>query len=494
MNFPRNSLLLLLGNEVRLYLRGGMAKGASLVFLVITQVVMHLIALAIVVSTSMRPLPASAASGMTFLLAGGLFAMFMLMTSRALGNGVQALYTRGDLDLLLSSPADRRAVLAVRMGGIALAVALEVALLVWPFANVFVLFGHFAWFKAYLLVPAMAMLATSIGLGLTLLSFRTLGPRRTRVAVQILAVMMGMGIMMAIYLPRMLAAGPPGGAGTRGGPNPLGAGMEALMQGNGGLRAVMVAPAQWVMHGFMPTAAFLVAAAALLALTAHLAGDRIVNVLTYISGGTVRRPRAAIAASSGTAQFHQGFRTVIVRKELKLIVRDPYLIAQLLQQGLFALPAAFGLWSAGRASDLPLQWFALIVVVASITGPLAWITITAEDAPDLLASAPVSRAALMRAKIEAALLPVLPFCALPIFFLWRTSPWFAVSTSFCAIGAALSAALINMGNPVAKRRDSFRQRHKGNGGRGFLEVVSLLLWMGAAMGMTWGGKLLFGWR
>jgi ABC-2 type transport system permease protein len=485
-----NSFALLLRNEFRLYSRG-MAKGASLVFFIITQVLLHLLALSIAFGLTMRP-PPDRPQAVLFLLAGGLAGMFMLMTSRALANAVQALYTRGDLDLLLSSPVDRRAVLGVRMGAVALTVALEVALLVWPFANVFVLFGNVAWFKAYLLVPAMAMFCTSIGLALTLLSFRTLGPRRTRIAVQVLAVMIGMGIMLVVYLPRMLADGPPPGAGRRGGPGPFD-GMDAIVRNSGGLREVLVMPAQWVTQGFLPTLAFLLVAAGLLALTIHLAGDRIVHTLTAMTGGGARKSRS-VNAASGVPQFHRGFRAVVVLKELRLIARDPYLIAQLLQQGLFALPMAFALWSAGRASEMPMPWLAVIVVAAGIAGPLAWLTITAEDAPDLLASAPVSRAALLRAKVEAAMLPVLPLCVLPLLFLVRTHPWFAFSASLCATGAALSAALINMGNPVAKRRDSFRQRHKGNGGRGFLEVLSMLVWIGVAVGMVLGGRYLAGWR
>jgi ABC-2 type transport system permease protein len=488
----RDSLVLLLRNEFRLYLRGGIAKGASLIFLIITQVLLHLVALSIAWTNSVRAIPSTQGTTLV-MLTGGLLAMFMLMTSRALAGGVQALYTRGDLDLLLASPVDRRAVLAVRMAAIALTVGLEVALLVWPFANVFVLFGHFAWFKAYLLVPAVAMLATSIALAVTLLAFRTLGPRRTRIAVQILAVMVGMGIMLAMYLPQMLGAGPAPGSGRRSAGGPFSGSIDTLVRNSGDYRELLLAPAQWVMQGFVPTAVFLVAAAGLLALTIHLAGHRIVSALTAIAGGGGRKSRGVTAPSSAP-QFHRGFRAVIMLKELKLIVRDPYLIAQLLQQGLFALPAAFALWSAGRSSDMPLPWMALIIVAAGLAGPLAWITITAEDAPDLLASAPVSRTALIRAKVEAALLPVLPICLLPLPFLLPSHPWFAFCTAFCATAAALCAALINMHNPVAKRRDSFKQRHKGNGGRGFLEAVSLIFWVGAAIGMVWAGRLLAGWR
>jgi ABC-2 type transport system permease protein len=489
MKFSRNYFALLLRNEFRLHLRGGMASGASLVFIIITQVVLHLIALSIAWGTRQ---PFAAANTGLFMLAGGLLGMFMLMTSRSLATAVQALYTRGDLDLLLSSPVDRRAVIGVRMASVALTVAVEVALLVWPFANVFVLFGNVAWSKAYLLVPAMAMFATSIGLAITLLSFRTLGPRRTRIAVQVLAVLVGMGIMLAVYLPRMLADAQPPGPGRRGS-NPFDASMDMLLRGNSDYRDLLLMPARWVAQGYLPTLAFLLAAAALLALTIHLAGDRIVGTLTSITAGGARKSRSATSASAASG-FHRSFRTVVVHKELKLIARDPYLIAQLLQQGLFALPAAFGLWSAGRASDMPMHWLALIVVAAGIAAPLAWLTITAEDAPDLLASAPVSRAALQRAKVEAALLPVLPICVLPLFVLGRSHPWFAFSATVCAMAAALCAALINMRNPVTRRRDSFRQRHKGSAGRGFLEVISLVFWVGAAVGMVLGGKYLAGWR
>ncbi len=108
MNFPRNSFLLLLRNEFRLYLRG--LKGMSVVFLIISQVLLHVIALAVAWGTSGRSVPTPPNSAL-FMLSGGLLAMFMLMTSRALGSAVQTLYTRGDLDLLLSSPVDRRSVI-----------------------------------------------------------------------------------------------------------------------------------------------------------------------------------------------------------------------------------------------------------------------------------------------------------------------------------------------------------------------------------------------
>lgn len=481
---PRNDFRLLLGNELRLYLRSGQISGTSITLLVIGQVVLHLIALMLAFAPGGNP---RVADIWPLLLSAGLLAMLMLMTSRALAGAVQSLYTRGDLDLLLSSPVDRRAVIGVRMSAIALTVALEVALLVWPFANVFVLFGRVAWFKAYLLVPAMAMLATSIGLAVTLLCFRTIGPRRTRVTVQVLAVLVGMGMMLAFYLPGAFRQGPSRGQ--------IQDSLSVLAEGSAGYRQLLLAPAQWVMNGFLPTLAFFVGAAALILLTIHLTGDRIVQALTGITGGGARKVRAAATGAEAQARgFGGSFRRIIVMKELKLVARDPFLIAQILQHSLMVLPMAFMLWRTPMGGgQLPLAWLAIIWLAAGLAGPLAWLTLVAEDAPDLLASAPVSRAQLVRAKIEAALLPVLPICMSPLMFLVREHAWYAVCVSLCSLGASLTHALLNMSDPVARRRDTFKTRYKGKGANGLIEVVLLFLWMGACLLLTWAGGLL-GWR
>lgn len=479
----RDPFRLLARNEFRLYLRSGQISGTSVAFFVITQVVLHFVALGIALAT-MAPRagsPQSDDSGM--LLAAGLISMLLLMTSRALAGAVQSLYTRGDLDLLLSSPVDRRAVIGVRTGTIALTVAMEIALLVFPFANVFVLFGRFAWFKAYLLVPGMAMLATSIGLAATLLSFRMFGPRRTRVVVQVMAVLVGTAMMLAFYLPSIF--------GDQGNANPYGGTVRALVTQSGVVRDSLLALAGWVGQGFLPTMVFLVGAALLLATSIHLLGDRIVAALVSATGGSASRRRAS--ATHGTLRFRGGIRFTVVLKELKLIARDPFLIAQILQQSLFVLPMAFALWRMRFAGDLPLAWLSVVWLAAGLAGPLAWLTLLAEDAPDLLASAPVSRAALMRAKIEAALLPALPVCVLPLFFLLGSWPWYALCVSGSAFGASLTLAILNMRNPTKQKRDSFKTRHRGNGAHGLVEALAMFLWVGVAALLTWLGSLV-GWR
>jgi ABC-2 type transport system permease protein len=301
--------------------------------------------------------------------------------------------------------------------------------------------------------------------------------------VQVFAAVVGMGMMLAFYLPRMLdggqVTGRPGGSVT------------ALANYAKGYGDAVMMPARWVSEGYLPTLAFFAGALGLLVLTIRLSGEPIVSAIAGISGGDGRRRSAA---TSSAVRFGSGFRSVIVLKELRLIARDPFLIAQILQQSLMVLPMTFGMWQMGGRTGLPIPWVAIVVLASGLAGPLSWLTLSAEDAPDLLASAPVSRAALMRAKVEAALLPVLPICLLPLLFLWRTHPWFASCITFSALGAAVSAALINMGNPVTRRRDSFKTRYKGNGFRGFLEVVSMFFWLGVCAAVIWAGRRLAGWN
>ena len=130
-------------HELRLYLRSGTLKSTSSTVLIIGEVLLHL--LAVVIALALRAASAYAGAGVPstlplLLTTGGLAFCFIFMLSRALNGVVQVLYTRADLDLLLSSPLAPNSIIGVRVGSVALTVALEVALLAWPFANVFVLF------------------------------------------------------------------------------------------------------------------------------------------------------------------------------------------------------------------------------------------------------------------------------------------------------------------------------------------------------------------
>jgi ABC-2 type transport system permease protein len=473
----------LMQHELRLYWRSGVVKATSLTFLIIAQIVLHLAAA--VVAFAMRAASAHGGSSLPatlplLLITGGLAFCFILMVSRALNGIVQVLYTRADLDLLLSSPLAPKSIIGTRVGAVALTVTQEVALLAWPFANVFVLFGVYSWSKLYLLIPAMGMLATSLGVVLALTLFRLLGPRTTRIVGQVLAALIGMGVFLLSQLPNLMHHGPQRGPGNY-------SGFAALLSSDAWHLGALLIPGRLVLAGYWPTVLFTLINAGLLLVTVRVLSGRFLRAATAIgSMGSARGTRV----SARPLRFRGSLRAVLIVKELRLIRRDPLLLMQLLQQSIYLLPLCLVLWRQplGGAGRAPWLWLAMILMSGTLATALAWITIAAEDAPELLTAAPLTRATVVRAKIEAALLPLAPLWLLPLLVLWRTHLWFAVSLTLCAFGCSVSTALLQVHRPPG-RRDGFKTRSKGAPGKGFIEMGVILSWILLCVLVTWlGGR------
>jgi ABC-2 type transport system permease protein len=464
MNFAPASIPWFIKHELRLYWRSGKQVG-SLVFLGILVGLLHVIALVIALvaaSPNAKGLPI----GIVFMgISAGLAFSIIIMTSRALTAAVQALYTRGDMDLLVSSPLDPNSIVAVRAAAIALSITGEIAIMFWPFANVFVLFGHFEWIKAYLLLPAIAMLATSLALVLMIALFRVLGPRRTRVFAQIMAAVLGMTFVVIGQIPNMMRNG--GGPGAR--PDVFG-NLAAHPQGP------LWIPAAQVLNGFTPTLLLFLLGAAVLTLTVRGLGHRFIDATTLVA--SVNRSAKPRVSASSVLRFRAGLRSALIRKELVLIARDPWLLTQLLGQFVFIIPMVILLWRKGATTGTPWAWLMIIFLCGSITSALAWLTVSAEDAPELLASSPVPTSTIIRTKIEAALLPVVPLLLVPLFVLAANHAVFALALTVCATGAGVSCALLQIRNPVARKRADFKTRLKGRGLNGVIEISVIALWVG----------------
>jgi ABC-2 type transport system permease protein len=456
-------------HEFRLYWRGISKAVGSKIPLLLLLILLHLIAIPMALAIRHTPsLPSRvAALGLTI---GGAFILF-LMISRGLITAVQALYARGDMDLLLSSPLSPRVIIAVRASFIAASVTMEFGLLIWPFANVFVLFGLLAWAKAYVLLPALGMLARSISLVLALVLFHAFGARRTRVIAQITSALIAAGFMILLQLPNIMrsqgrSAAPATGAFTAGLPS----GDSAFMT-----------PALAVLGGSVSTLAVAVACTAIFGLTLRLLGGAFIRASTAAASISVgRRARNP----SDALQFRGNTRLILILKELRLIARDPWLLTQLLQQCIFLLPLGAVLWRQ-RGAGLPIIWGAVILMSGFLASALAWITVSAEDVPELVAAAPMSAEQIRRVKLQAALLPILPVILLPVLALSRSHLWFGFSVSVCSLGSAVSCALLNVHSPFPGKRSDFRQRHKGNPGRGFIELLVIGGWLLVCTVMVW---------
>ncbi len=475
------SVAWLMRHELRLYARSGALRATSLTFLIIAEIVLHLGAAAVaffVRAAGASGGPALPPTVSLLLVTGGLAFCFIFMLSRALNGIVQVLYTRADLDLLLSSPIAPVSILAVRVSTVALTVTLEVAMLAWPFANMFVLFGMFSWSKLYLLLPAFGMLTTSLGVVLALTLFRLLGPRTTRIVGQVLAALVGLTIFLVTQLPNLMRHGPQRGASPYGG-------FATLLHADTGRFGAILVPARLVVAGYWPTVLFTLICAVLLVITVRVLSGHFMRAATAIgSMGSARGTRV----STRRLHFRGSLRAVLIAKELRLIRRDPLLVMQLLQQSIYLLPMCLVLWrqGLGSAGTVPWAWLVFILMSGTLATALGWITIAAEDAPELLTAAPLMRATVVRTKIEAALLPLVPLWLVPVLLLGRTHLWFAVSLTLCAFGCSLCTALLQIYRKPAKR-GSFRTRGKSSPGKGFIEMGVILAWIVICAVLTWIG-------
>jgi ABC-2 type transport system permease protein len=218
-----------------------------------------------------------------------------------------------------------------------------------------------------------------------------------------------------------------------------------------------------------------------------LSGRFLRAATTIGSMGVARGRRVSVRP----LHFRGSLRAVLILKELRLIRRDPLLLMQLLQQSIYLVPMCLLLWrqSVTRSDATPWLWLGMILVSGTLATALGWITIAAEDAPELLTAAPLTRTTVVRAKIEAALLPLVPLWLLPLVALWRAHLWFAVSLALCAFGCSVSTALLQIYRPPGKR-DRFKMRARGAPGKGFLEMGVIICWIVFCAILTWAGRLM----
>jgi ABC-2 type transport system permease protein len=332
--------------------------------------------------------------GPVMFVIAGLSAWFFcsLILSNAISLSVAALFERGDLDLLLASPIAPRNVFIVRALGIAISVVALYALLLVPLGNVGLFSGEAELLAIYPALLAAGLLAAALGLALAVALVRLLGARRARVVAQIAGALVGAAAFLASQFGRLIA------------PERTSAWLLALPRATakGGwlardsllwlpLNAMLGRPLALALFCGAGIGAFGVV---VVALERHFLASTQEPVTSRVARGAEHKP----------ARFRAGLWRNVMVKEWKLIGRDPQVIARTLLQGLYLLPLAF-LWMRKDAPQATLAP-AAVLLAATLASGLVWLTVAAEDAPDLLASAPVAPHLLRRAKLLAALLPV----------------------------------------------------------------------------------------
>jgi ABC-2 type transport system permease protein len=382
----------------------------------------------------------------------------------------RAFYARSDLDLILSSPAAARKVFAVRIATMALSIVLMGVLLAAPFINVLAASGEFRWLAAYGVVAALGLAAGAVAVALTIALFKTIGPKRTRLVAQIVAAVIGAAFVIGLQLGAILSYG------TLSRTDFLES--DALVALAPDIGSMAYWPALAILGDFAALAAVVAVSIVLLAAAIAIFSPRFGD-------------HAIAAASIGNPVTRQhrwstGFRTskprqALRQKEWTLLVRDPWLVSQTLMQILYLLPPAFLLWRSFEGSEALLVLVPVLVMAAGqLAGGLAWLAISGEDAPDLVASAPVPARQVVRAKIEAVIggvglvfLPIVVALAL-------LSPFHAAVAGIGIFIAAASATQIQLWFRAQAKRSLFRRRQVSSRIATFAEAFSSIAWAGTA--------------
>lgn len=409
-------------------------------------------------------------------IAGGIFWLFVsFMLSQTVAHAVTALFDRGDLDLLLSSPLSSRTIFTVRGLGIAIGAMALPAFLLSPLAHAGLFAGRPGMMAIYPVVMAVALFCAAVGMALTMALVKILGARRAKVAAQIFAALMGAGFFLISQVQTIL---------PRASRDAFVAWFRQAIEPGG-----LFAPESWLwtpvqaMQGeWLPLLLVIGVAVVAFWVVVNLAHRRFVSgSQENVIGG--RAGKAAKAnATTGALRFRSGLTRLLIAKEWKLLARDPQIISQTLLQILYLIPLMFVAFRGERSAWLIIPGF--VMIGSMLAGNLAWLTIAAEEAPELVGIAPVPIARIRWIKALAAVLPVLALLV-PLALWWLTrDPGAALVLLFCCTGGMVSAAICHIWNPRRGDRRNMKQRYQESKMVGIIETLGSLGWAGMAVAMN----------
>lgn len=388
--------------------------------------------------------------------------VFTFMTTQAMIGSQQTLYESGDLALLFTAPMEPRNVLLAKLLGIAGAIVMTYALLLLPFVLPVAVLGHPQLFGLVGLLAALALGAAATGLAITMLIVRIAGPRAAKTVGKIVAALLGGSFFIVSQLMSHANRGRGAGAFT------------SLFHH---LRDSGFGSSGW--SGLPGRAAFgdPLAALFMLGLGAGLfalAGASLQRrFLTGYQDGGVKLSRSTARGAPMARLFHAGLTRSIFAKEWRLLARDPALAFQLVLRLVYMAPLLFVAFGNGRHLALaPTLAFASVLVAVQLVGSLSWLTVSAEDSPDLIAVAPVTKDDIDTAKLLAAFAMAAPFAlALPIAIAFHTISGALATLVMSAIGGGLSGVVeLNFGKP-GQRAAFARRRQSGSFVSGILNLI-----------------------
>jgi ABC-2 type transport system permease protein len=317
----------------------------------------------------------------------------------------------------------------------------------------------------------MGALSTAVAIVIAVVLFRALGPRRTRLVSQVVSAVVAAAFVSGGQAAAILSTGT--------------ISRFSLFRSESfvALAPGTASPLWWPARAAMGDPASL---AAVLALGLGL----LALVIAKFSAGFAAHVGAAAGETYRSNAKHRrftGFRPTTTkralrRKEWMLVRRDPWLMSQTLMQIFYLLPPAIILWlSLGDDFASVLIVVPILVMAAGqLAGGLSWLVVSGEDAPDLVASAPIVARAIISAKIEFVLGGVLVVVAPLVAALALAAPAFAAITALGIAVSAASATMIQFWFRGLARRTGMRRRQIPSRLVTLAEALSAILWAGTA--------------
>ena len=390
------------------------------------------------------------------------------MTAQAMIGSQRTLYENGDLALLFSAPIPERTVLLAKLLGIAGTVALTYTVLLLPIIVPVAVLGHPQLFGLVALLAALALAAAAIGLGLTLTIATLVGPRAARTVGQIVAALVGgalfLGSQLLSHADRKRSAT-----------------IEVFerLRANGlGTEGVTGLPGHAAFGD--PLAILILLGGALLLFVGAGATLQRLFLSGYQDGG-VRLSRAKPTGRASGRLFHAGLTRSVFAKERRLLARDPALAFQIVLRLVYMAPLLFVAFGRGNALPIPaVLAFGSVLIASQLVGSFAWLAVSAEDSPDLLAVAPVAKSEIDFAKLLAAFAMAAPFAVLlPIAIALQTPVGAAVTLLMTALGGAAAGFVeLKLGKPG--QRSTFARRRSGGFVAGILSLLIAVVFGGGA--------------
>lgn len=428
----------------------------------------HLIAYSIVSGHA----DVTVASGAATLVAitGSLVLSFFLMLSQALEQVTRLFYARGDLELFKASPIPLDRVFVLRVAAIAASTTCMALVVAAPVLNILIVQGGMRWAAGFGVAAAGGLATSGLALILAAILFDTLGPRRTRLAAQIASAIVGSAFIIGIQAVAILTIGT--------------LSTQAFFHSAIVLEHAPAAdnliwiPARAVLGDGTALLITFAVGLLLLAIPMFLLSRRLGDY-ALAAAGVVQGDKTQRRASWSFGKV--GARPMLRRKEWALLLRDPWLASQSLMQLLYLIPSGLLLWRCYGDSQGASVVLAPVLAMAAgqLGGGLAWLAVSGEDAPDLIATAPISPRLHLAAKVESVLIAIFvvfsPFLLGLLGLSWRVALVVAAGIAI----SALSATMIQIWFRAQASRRHFRRRQTSSRIATFAEALCSVSWAAA---------------